>query len=137
MVMHHHKMRRLIQIFTPTLPMLNSRLTKIYKAPHFRHYSVVCLCTTEAPLIWSKSMKAADSPRHQTDVFDQTAACRADTVCLRDLFKHMSSCYAAPSIYLKHTAVVLELATTCERKRGGRCFCRDKQAPLTRNNCVI
>lgn len=67
----------LIQIFTPKLPMLNSRLTKIYKAPYFQH-SAVYLCTTVAPLIWSESMKVADSPRHQTDVFDQTAACRAD-----------------------------------------------------------
>ena len=54
MVMHDQKVRRLIQIFAPKL-LLNSRLTKLFEAHHFGHYSAECLCTTEAARIWSSS----------------------------------------------------------------------------------
>lgn len=130
-VMHDHKMRHQIQIFPPKLSMLNSRLPQIYKAHDFRHHSAVCLCTTEAPLIWSGSMKAADSPRLQTEGL--TRRQHVGQIYLRDSFKHMPSCYAALFIYLKH----ISSSFGAGRETWRKMFCRDKQAPLTRNSCVI
>lgn len=99
------------------------------KAPNakqraFSNTSLRCVCVQ--PLICSKSIKAADSPRRRTDAFAASHGTRRQhggQIYLRVLFKHMPSCYAALSIYsldMKNTlAAVTELETV--RRREGRC----------------
>lgn len=86
------------------------------------------------PLICSKPIKAADSPRRRTDAFAASHGPRRQhggQLYLRVLFKHMPSCYAL-SIYsldMKNTLAAVTELETAHGTGGGRSAGVNRRSP--------